>query len=49
MYVIGAGDCGQLGAGEDDVEALRTRLSSVASGMKVRIGLSLHAAGVRAG
>ena len=32
MYVIGAGDCGQLGVGEDDVEALRARLSSVASG-----------------
>ena len=35
VYVIGAGDCGQLGVGEDDVEALRARLSSVASGKKV--------------
>lgn len=42
MYVIGAGDCGQLGVGEDDVEALRARLSSVASGVKVRTGLSVR-------
>ena len=41
MYVIGAGDCGQLGVGEDDVEALRARLSSVASGAKAR-SLVLH-------
>ena len=44
VYVIGAGDCGQLGVGEDDVEALRARLSSVASGMKVCRGFSLCAA-----
>lgn len=36
VFVIGAGDCGQLGVGEDDVEALRARLSSLASGVKVR-------------
>ena len=42
MYVIGAGDCGQLGVGEDDVEALRARLSSVASGMKVHTTLVLR-------
>ena len=37
VYVIGAGDCGQLGVGEDDVEALRARLSPVASGAKARL------------
>ena len=41
MYVIGAGDCGQLGVGEDDVEALRARLSPVASGAEAR-PLFLH-------
>ena len=37
MFVIGNGGCGQLGMGEDDVEAVRARLSSIAAGVKVRI------------
>ncbi len=40
VFVIGNGGCGQLGMGEDDVEAVRARLSSIATGVKVRVPLS---------
>ena len=37
VFVIGNGGCGQLGMGEDDVDAVRARLSSIATGAKVRL------------
>lgn len=36
VFVVGTADCGQLGLGEDVTEVLRARLSSIASGQKVR-------------
>ena len=42
VFVIGTADCGQLGLGEDVTEVLRARLSSIASGQKVRMPSSIQ-------
>ena len=42
VFVIGTADCGQLGLGEDVTEVLHARLSSIASGQKVRTARPNH-------
>ncbi len=42
VFVIGTADCGQLGLGEDVIEVLRARLSTIASGHEVRMPCHTH-------